>query len=41
MLEYVALSGFVKTAIAEANYQIKLGDSWTLTPGIPLFETNG
>ncbi|MFZ2890573.1 OprD family outer membrane porin, partial [Sulfuricurvum sp.] len=32
--EYVAVSGFFKTAIAEANYQIKLNDSWTLTPGI-------
>ncbi|AFV96757.1 MULTISPECIES: OprD family outer membrane porin [unclassified Sulfuricurvum] len=32
--EYVALSGFVKTAIAEANYQIKLNDAWTLTPGV-------
>ena len=32
--EYVGVNGFFSTAIAEANYQIKLGDSWTLTPGI-------
>lgn len=32
--EYVAVSGFFKTAITEANYQIKLDDTWTLTPGI-------
>lgn len=32
--EYVSLNGFFNTAIAEANYQIKLNDSWTLTPGI-------
>ncbi|MDD2829982.1 MAG: OprD family outer membrane porin [Sulfuricurvum sp.] len=32
--EYVGISGFFSTAIAEANYQIKLGDSWTLTPGV-------
>lgn len=33
-LEYVGLDGFFSTVIAEANYQIKLGDSWTLTPGV-------
>lgn len=32
--EFVGLSGYFNTAIAEANYQIKLNDSWTLTPGI-------
>jgi predicted porin len=32
--EYVGLNGFFSTAIAEANYQIKLNDAWTLTPGI-------
>lgn len=32
--EYVGVDGFVKTAIAEANYKIKLGDAWTLTPGV-------
>lgn len=32
--EYVGLNGFFNTAIAEANYQIKLSDTWTLTPGI-------
>ncbi|WP_310440943.1 OprD family outer membrane porin [Sulfurimonas sp.] len=32
--EYVGLNGFVNTAILEANYQIALGDKWTLTPGI-------
>lgn len=32
--EYVGISGFFSTAIAEANYQIALGDGWTLTPGI-------
>jgi hypothetical protein len=32
--EYVGISGFFSTAIAEANYQIALGDGWTLMPGI-------
>jgi hypothetical protein len=32
--EYVGLSGFFSTAIAEANYQISLGDGWSLTPGV-------
>lgn len=32
--EYVGLKGFFNTVIAEANYQIKLGDAWTVTPGI-------
>lgn len=32
--EYVSITGFFSTAIAEANYQISLGDGWTLTPGI-------
>lgn len=32
--EYIGLSGFFNTVIAEANYQIKLNDSWTLTPGV-------
>ncbi len=32
--EYVGVDGFVDTVIAEANYKIKLGDAWTLTPGI-------
>lgn len=32
--EYVGLDGYFSTIIAEANYQIKLNDSWTLTPGI-------
>ncbi|MDD5212384.1 MAG: OprD family outer membrane porin, partial [Sulfuricurvum sp.] len=32
--EYIGLSGFFNTAIAEANYKIKLNDAWTLTPGV-------
>ena len=32
--EYVGLEGYVNTAILEANYKIKLGDTWSLTPGI-------
>ncbi|MDP1614897.1 MAG: OprD family outer membrane porin [Methylococcales bacterium] len=32
--EYVGLKGFFSTAIAEANYKIKLNDAWTVTPGI-------
>jgi len=32
--EYVGLNDFFNTAIVEANYQIKLGDAWTLTPGL-------
>lgn len=32
--EYIGLSGFFNTVVAEANYQIKLNDSWTLTPGV-------
>jgi hypothetical protein len=32
--EFIGLNGYFNTAIAEANYQIKLNDSWTLTPGI-------
>ena len=32
--EYVGLDGFFNTAIAEANYKIKLSDAWTLTPGV-------
>ncbi|MFY9143526.1 OprD family outer membrane porin [Sulfuricurvum sp.] len=32
--EYIGLNGFFSTAIAEANYQIKLNDAWTLTPGV-------
>lgn len=32
--EYIGLKGFFNTAIAEANYQIKLSDAWTLTPGV-------
>lgn len=32
--EYIGLSGFFNTVVAEANYQIKLSDSWTLTPGV-------
>jgi len=32
--EYIGLNGFVNTAIAEANYKIKLSDAWTLTPGV-------
>ncbi len=32
--EYVAISGFFSTAIAEANYQISLPSGWTLTPGV-------
>jgi len=32
--EYIGLNGFFNTAIAEANYQIKLNDAWTLTPGV-------
>lgn len=32
--EYIGLSGFFNTVVAEANYQIKLNDSWTFTHGI-------
>ncbi|MDD5717018.1 MAG: OprD family outer membrane porin [Sulfuricurvum sp.] len=32
--EYVGLSGFFNTVVAEANYQIQLSDSWTVTPGV-------
>jgi len=32
--EYIGLNGFFNTAITEANYQIKLNDAWTLTPGV-------
>ena len=32
--EYVGISGFFSTAIAEANYQVALGSGWTLTPGV-------
>lgn len=32
--EYVGVKGFINTVIAEANYQIKLNDGWTVTPGI-------
>lgn len=32
--EYVGLSGFFDTVVAEANYQIKLDNAWTLTPGV-------
>jgi hypothetical protein len=32
--EYIGLQGFFNTVIGEANYQIKLNDSWTLTPGV-------
>jgi len=32
--EYIGLDGFFNTAIAEANYKIKLNDAWTLTPGV-------
>lgn len=32
--EYVGITGFFTTAIAEANYQISLGNGWTLTPGV-------
>lgn len=33
-LEYVDLNGFFSTAIAEANYKIKVGEAWTVTPGV-------
>lgn len=32
--EYYSISNFFSTAVAEANYQIKLGGDWTLTPGL-------
>jgi predicted porin len=32
--EYVGVNGFVNTAIAEANYKIKINDTWSLTPGV-------
>lgn len=32
--EYIGIDGFFSTVIAEANYQIALGDGWTLTPGV-------
>lgn len=32
--EYVGIEGYFSTIIAEANYQIAVGESWTLTPGI-------
>jgi hypothetical protein len=33
-VEYIGLNDFFNTIIAEANYQIKLNDGWSLTPGI-------
>ena len=33
-MEYIGLNGFFSTVVAEANYQIMLGDGWKLTPGI-------
>lgn len=32
--EYVGLNGFVNTAVAEANYKIKINDAWAVTPGV-------
>ncbi len=32
--EYIGLDGFINTVVAEANYKIKVGDSWTVTPGV-------
>ncbi len=32
--EYLGISGFLNTVVAEANYKIKIGDAWTLTPGV-------
>ncbi len=32
--EYIGLDGFFNTIVAEANYKIKVGDSWTVTPGV-------
>lgn len=32
--EYIGISGFLNTVVAEANYKIKLNDAWTLTPGV-------
>jgi hypothetical protein len=32
--EYVGIEGYFSTIIAEANYQIAVGNGWTLTPGI-------
>lgn len=32
--EYIGLDGFFNTIVAEANYKIKVGGSWTVTPGV-------
>lgn len=32
--EYIRINDYFSTAIAEANYQIALGDGWALTPGV-------
>jgi hypothetical protein len=33
-LDYMEINGLFATAIAEANYKIKLNDEWSLTPGV-------
>ncbi|MDD5051781.1 MAG: OprD family outer membrane porin [Sulfuricurvum sp.] len=32
--DYYGINGYFSTVIAEANYQIKVGKDWTITPGI-------
>jgi hypothetical protein len=32
--EYVGIDGYFSTVVAEANYQIAVGNGWTLTPGL-------
>jgi len=32
--EYYGIDGYFSTVVAEANYQIKLAEDWTLTPGV-------
>lgn len=36
-LDGMYIDGFVSSIIAEANYKIKLGDGWSLTPGARYF----
>ncbi len=36
-LDGMYIDGFVSSAVAEANYRIKLEDGWSLTPGVRYF----
>lgn len=38
--DYYGISGFFNTVIAEANYQIRLADDMTLTPGVRYIRQN-